>query len=277
MELEAPDEPVTHAERVTSERVMNDRYDVWDIHTDKGRWWVVTPLTNLYSQADFPSAENVLTFHIGLGIRVMSRHEPRTSERDRDRTAVAWRKWMQAANALDQADEAEDFQAIGMRLREAMISFVREIADDSYVEAGAEKPKAADVVNWVELIANRVCAGESASSLRSYLKKTAKAAWELVNWLTHAGNAIRTDAEIALSAVETALGSLSLAVIKFERGVPDRCPDCSSYRMTTEYRELPNDDYQYVTLCEACGWERPSEIETHSPKGLGLSGLRDSL
>src|SRR5256885_1998618 len=86
MELEAADEPVKHAERVISERVISDRYDVWDVHTDKGRWWVITPLTNLYSQTDFPSAENVLTFHIGLGIRVMNRQEPRASARDRDRT-----------------------------------------------------------------------------------------------------------------------------------------------------------------------------------------------
>jgi len=263
VELEA-EEKVTHAERVTSQRVLRDRYDVWDVHTDKNRWWVVTPLTNLYLQADFPSADQILTFHIGITVRLMNRQEPKAPANARDRTAMAWRKWGQAVEAFDQADEAEDFQAIGMRLRESMISFVRDIADDSYVEAGAERPKAADVVNWIELFANKVYSGGSGSNVRSYIKKTAKETWDLVNWLTHAANATRTDADMGLSAVDNVLSTLMMAVIRHERGVPDRCPECSSYRMTTDHRELPNDDYQNVTLCESCGWERADDSDPGS-------------
>jgi hypothetical protein len=44
------DEEVLHAEKVASERVFGREYDVWDVHTDKERWWVVTNPTNLYSQ-----------------------------------------------------------------------------------------------------------------------------------------------------------------------------------------------------------------------------------
>jgi hypothetical protein len=34
--------------------------------TDEGRWWVITNLTNLYSQTHFPSLDYTLSFHIEL-------------------------------------------------------------------------------------------------------------------------------------------------------------------------------------------------------------------
>jgi hypothetical protein len=44
------EEAVLHVEKVASERVFARDYDVWDVHTDKERWWVITNPTNLYSQ-----------------------------------------------------------------------------------------------------------------------------------------------------------------------------------------------------------------------------------
>ena len=39
----------------TPRRSRGQQHDVWDIRTDKARWWVVTGMTNLYSQDDFTS------------------------------------------------------------------------------------------------------------------------------------------------------------------------------------------------------------------------------
>jgi hypothetical protein len=36
------EEKVLHAEKVAHERAMGRDHDVWDVHTDKDRWWVVT-------------------------------------------------------------------------------------------------------------------------------------------------------------------------------------------------------------------------------------------
>ncbi len=45
-------------------------------HPSSGeRWWVVSPPMNLYTQADFRTANVALSFHIGLIARVMSHHE----------------------------------------------------------------------------------------------------------------------------------------------------------------------------------------------------------
>ena len=64
---------VLHAEKLASERVMGRDYDVWDVHTNEkvdNRWWVVTSPTNLYSQRLMPSMDYVLSFHIGVMLRV---------------------------------------------------------------------------------------------------------------------------------------------------------------------------------------------------------------
>ncbi len=50
-------EQVKHVERVKTEHVMGERYEIWDVTTDKGRWWVLTNVTNLYSQTLFPSLD----------------------------------------------------------------------------------------------------------------------------------------------------------------------------------------------------------------------------
>jgi hypothetical protein len=41
-EWQAPDLEVTFMQKVYSEAVVNTRHDVWDIHTNKNRWWVIT-------------------------------------------------------------------------------------------------------------------------------------------------------------------------------------------------------------------------------------------
>ena len=104
-------EKVLHAEKVASERVFGREYDVWDVHTDKERWWVVTSPTNLYSQTLMPSLDYTLSFHIGVMARVAAHREPEGSEAEQEFLLVTNRKMVQASEAFDQADEAEEFQA----------------------------------------------------------------------------------------------------------------------------------------------------------------------
>src|SRR5690349_12490645 len=70
---QAPDEKVVHLERVASERVIGQDHDVWDVHTNKERWWVITGPTNLYAQTQFPSMDVALSFHVGLMARIQER------------------------------------------------------------------------------------------------------------------------------------------------------------------------------------------------------------
>ena len=109
-------------------------------------------------------------------------------------------------------------------------------------------------------VAGAVAPGESSDTVRSYLKGTAKATWQLVSWLTHARNAHRVDAMIALRATESVLVDFSMAVTRLQRGTPDRCPSCSSYRIASDFRPDLDPEPRYVSVCESCGW-------SHDPAG----------
>jgi hypothetical protein len=58
------------AQKVYSERVHAERHDIWDVHTKRSRWWMITNPTNLYSQKQFPNMDLALTFHVGWCLRV---------------------------------------------------------------------------------------------------------------------------------------------------------------------------------------------------------------
>lgn len=268
---QASDETVDHLEKVASERVLGRDIDVWDVHTEINRWWIITSPTNLYSQEQFPSMDVALSFHIGLTARVMERSERVAPEEQAERFPVAWRKWEQAGEALNEAEEAEDFQAVGMRCRESLIAFAREAS--RVVEPDDEKPlpKASDFKGWSDLIANTIANGASAARRRGYLKSAAKSTWELVNWLTHASNATRFDAYFAFNATGHVLSSWSLSLIRFENDDPDQCPRCGSYQLITGYRYDDAKETLHLVVCEVCQWE--SELTLFQEKREIDSGI----
>src|SRR5439155_859483 len=122
------------------------------------------------------------------------------------------------------------------------------------VPPGVDQPQRANFLRWSELIADYIAPGKSNENLRGYLKAVAGGTWPLVQWLTHAGNATRFDAEMALDAAERVLGAFGMALVRKERGVPDRCPICGSYQITTDFRPDLDIDPPYLMICKKCGW-----------------------
>ena len=104
----------------------------------------------------FPSLDYTLSFHIGLIARVQAKRKGTENERLGDRLAVAFRKWEQAAEALDRSAEAEEIQAVGMRCRECLIAFIMSVSDLKMVPVGRTAPKAADFIQWSELMADTI-------------------------------------------------------------------------------------------------------------------------
>lgn len=252
---------VEHLELVKSEFVFGREYKVWDVHATDGRWWVVTNPTNLYSQEHIPSLDFVLSLHVGLMARVQSRDWSRAKGPNTERFAAAWRRWEQAAAAVDVAAEAEDFQSIGMKCRECLLTFVRDAQMDVSLPEGAEKPKRADFIHWAELIADWAAPGPHSKDVRTYLKQLADSTWPLVNWLTHTSSAVRNDAELIVSATNHILGSFAAALVRRESHLPDRCPKCSSYQVQSFYTPELEQDPPYLLVCHACRWETPRPAE----------------
>lgn len=252
---EGKDVKVTYLERIKSEVVHGTEHVAWDVHTDEpSRWWVITGPTNLYSQDLFPSLDYTFSLHVGLMARVASRDAKRAPKSNSHRLRAAWRRWETAVEAMDEARETEDFQAVGMRCRETLVVLVKSLQQAVDVPAGQERPKAANVVEWFALIAAHFASGQRNEHVRSYLKTTAKDTWQLVNWLTHTSSANLHDARIATEAVSALLNVTSLVVMRSEAQPPASCPICGSYRIASIYDPDVPREPPYVALCQSCGW-----------------------
>src|SRR5213594_2129745 len=124
MQTEAPDLTVTFLQKVYSENMLNIAHDVWDVHTNVDRWWVITEPMNLYSQDQFPNMDLALTFHVGLCLRIPRSERAKLSELPVEPFAECYRCLQEASDALAQASEVADYQSIGVRCREALLAFV---------------------------------------------------------------------------------------------------------------------------------------------------------
>jgi hypothetical protein len=214
-------------------------------------------VVHLYSQYYFPSLDYTLSFHVGVMARIMARQRGAPDDAQKSRLTPVWRRWEQAAETLDSAEEAEDFQAVGMKCRECLIQLARSLAKPEMVPEGKEAPQRNNFNEWAELIANAVAHGGSAERIRGHMKTIAKSAWELVGWLTHANNATRQDAIFVVDATHTVMDAFGRAAIRHESGVPERCPKCASYNLDVGFNpELPRPS---IYECEECGWQRPEE------------------
>jgi hypothetical protein len=123
-----------------------------------------------------------------------------------------------------------------MRCRECLIELAQGAADISMLQPGEEAPKRADFVHWSEIIARTIAHGSSAEEIRGYLRTLAKTTWQLVNWLTHAKNAVRANAHIAVDGTAHVLTTFGTTLLRHEHGAPERCPNCSSYQVTLDFR-----------------------------------------
>lgn len=246
---------VTYLERIKSETVFGTEHVAWDVHTDEpSRWWVITGPTNLYSQELFPSLDYTFSLHVGLMARVSSRDAKRAPSRDGRRLRAAWRRWETATEALDNAKEAEDFQAVGMRCRETLVALVKSLQKAVVVPAGEDSPKAADVKGWFKYIALHYAPGSRNEHVRSYLRSTSAETWQIVSWLTHTSTAGLHEAQLALDATSSLLTITSRVVMKSEAQTPASCPTCGSYRIAAIFDpEIPRDP-PYLSLCQLCGW-----------------------
>ncbi len=264
VEGQARDEIVQHVERVRREVVLGDAYDIWDVTTDKDRWWVITNWTNLYSQKYFPSLDYTISFHIGLMARLRSQSGNIDPEEPTPFDEVI-RRADQAETRLDSAVEVEDFQAVGMLLRESLISLVQALRRRVPLEDHVEKPKDADFVGWSELLMNELCSGRSNKDLRQYLKTMAKESWQLANWLTHTRSATKTASSIAKHSCQAIIGHY-IQILEGGRSEKiGKCPVCKSSNIRSHFDIAIPPDGQYYSSCGVCDWtDHPPHSDTEA-------------
>jgi cation transport regulator ChaC len=260
-EWQAPDLEVTFMQKVYSEAVVNTRHDVWDIHTNKDRWWVITGGTNLYSQEQFPNMDLALTFHIGLILRI-----PRTEEQQKDDLGVlpfvpVFEKVEEVGTAVTQAQNLSDYQAVGVRCREALLELIG-VAQDAATWTDTP-PQRANFRAWMDIICNDLRPGEANKERRGALKSALESAWTFSNWLTHSKSATWFDADMAHSLIQHAIGMATSLILRELRGVPVECPKCGSPNLEPQQGEntaAPGVIWERPR-CADCGWTgRPVPI-----------------
>src|SRR5580704_10586558 len=109
---QSPGAEVTFLQKVYSEAIIGHRHDVWDVHASDGRWWVITNPTNLYSQDQFPNMDLAVTFHMGLCLRIPRSQRQSKSDRNIWPFAEVFTKLREVSDALGQAQNVLDYQAI---------------------------------------------------------------------------------------------------------------------------------------------------------------------
>lgn len=260
VEGQARDEDVQHVERIKQEIVLGDAYEIWDVTTDKDRYWVITNFTNLYSQKHFPSLDYTLSFHIGLMMRIRNQSN-RVDAGDPSPFDEVLRREEQAKDRHDSAVEAEDYQAVGMLLRESLISLIAALRRRTELPDEAERPQDSNFLGWSDVLMNQLCGGGSNKELRQHLKNTAKEAWQLVNWLTHTRSASKTASSIAIHSTQTVIGHFIQILEKSRSDKTELCPVCKSRHIRTHFDIAIPPDGDYYTSCGVCDWTDHPETQ----------------
>ncbi|WP_371665290.1 hypothetical protein OG306_12520 [Streptomyces sp. NBC_01241] len=248
---------VTLVQKVGCRRVAGRSHDLYDVWMSSGqRWWVITDMTNLYSQDDFKSLDQVFTYHLGLNTILHEQFNVQPDEEQIEHVSKPWRRYAGAVDAMAAAQEAEDFQAVGIRCREALLALVRENMNAEWVRVHEETPQVANFKAWFGIFANSLTAN---SKPRAYLKALAVNTWDLTVWLQHYVDASELDAEVVLGATQQLLRTFTLLRVRHDQPVEQRCPNCDSYQVVEESSELIERDAQFGTLlhdeCVSCGWK----------------------
>lgn len=251
---QSPDAIITFVQKVYSESVIGHAHDVWDLHANDERWWIITDPTNLYSQEQFPNLDLALTFHMGLCLRMPRGDREEASANEVWPFADVLNAISQCDDALSQANDSGAYRAIGVRCRETLLSFIHAAQDAC--EWTSETPKRSDFPAWVDTICDAILAGPDNRERRRLLKTSLKEAWTYVNWLTHSKSGTWLDAEMANNSVSYALGMGVSIFVREMRGVPDQCPECDSCHLEPE--EGSNSAHPEVLyerpVCADCGW-----------------------
>lgn len=244
---------VEHVEKIATEHVLGQQYDVWDAHTNEGRWWVITPPTNLYSQDHVRSMDIALSFHIGLMTRMMSR-DSIDFQPDGSKVWVleVLRRLETAHDNLGQAREIEDVQAVGMRLRETLLTLTAKLRSlDIEIPQTVTLPEQdGNFKGWADVYASALASGASSARLRKLLKAQSDYAWEYLGWLTHARNATILDGRLAYVITNAVVETFMLAVARIDGDPLARCPGCSSYQVSKQH----DTDGTWVQVCGTCNW-----------------------
>ena len=262
-------------QRVGRRRISGRTYSIYDVRMSEGsRWWVITDHLNMYSQEHHASIDDALTHHLGLMsvIGEAFRVNPDTDHVVPVRKAL--RRYESAVSAMAEAVEAEDFQAVGIRCRDALIALGMAYVDQTWVviPPDVERPKAADAKGWLKIYADSLTTGSRRQ--RDYVRAIVEKSWDAAVALQHDSNATEWGAELVLLATQTIFRTFAILLTKERYGGSERCPECDSYRLREDSAGdgliMENGRVGFCTWVtyESCGWQSEKEWDNWDAERL---------
>jgi hypothetical protein len=141
----------------------------------------------------------------------------------------------EAGTAVTQAHNLADYQAVGVRCREALLELIS-VAQDAAMWTDTP-PQRANFRAWTEIICNDLLPGDTNKERRGALKGALESAWTFSNWLTHSKSATWIDTDMAHSLTQHASGMATSSILRELRSVPEECPNCGSPHLDPEQGE----------------------------------------
>ncbi|WP_245284020.1 gamma-glutamylcyclotransferase family protein [Bradyrhizobium sp. Cp5.3] len=167
----------------------------------------------------------------------------------------------EVGTALTQVQSLTDYQAVGVRCREALLELIG-VAQDAAIWTD-KPPQRANFRAWTEIICNDLLPGDTNKERRGAVKSALESAWTFSNWLTHSKSATWLDPDMAHALIQLACGMAARFIVRGLRGVPDECPNCGLPHLEPEQAEniaAPGVLWERPR-CADCGWTgRPVPI-----------------
>ncbi|HTE82891.1 MAG TPA: gamma-glutamylcyclotransferase, partial [Reyranella sp.] len=149
-----------------------------------------------------------------------------------------------------------DYQAIGVRCREVLLSLVAAAQIVMPWIGPGEKPQKANLKEWADHICEVGLAGQAQKDRRKLLKTLLTSTWDFDCWLAHTKSSTWHDAETACTTTEHVIGIWLSILIRHVRKVPEACPACGSRRLFPQRAfdpKEPSAEYERP-VCDKCGW-----------------------
>jgi hypothetical protein len=180
-----------------------------------------------------------------------------------------FRRQEQAHQLQDSAVEPHDFQAVGVQLRECLLSLIEAMRRRTPLGPEDDKPPLGNFIRWYEILMDQLCPGQSNKELRQYLKQTARQTWQLVGWLVHDRDANKTAGSIAFHACGTVVGHSVQLLERHHTDFKETCPTCRSRDVRTHFDPLIGDSGEYYLTCGACRWTSHRDDEDDGDAYVG--------
>lgn len=179
---------------------------------------------------------------------------------------IVARKIRLALNQLSMADSIENFQQIGIIIRDSWTEFSQSIYTVDFLPDGVDAPSPTHAMKMTEYVL------QATRESSDHLLRISKSAYDLCNKLQHDINATRGMAIQCISmtclCMSLILDSMARNQLLVKRPYY-KCPNCGSLRLETREQWVPDIDSAFKVdklICTECGWFYIEEMG-------GMSGI----